>query len=102
MIVEGSVVNQAEFPVAKVKVMGELVDSRGRLLAARTSYCGNILSDEALGMLQEEDIRARSSISQEDKIIPKGQAPFMIVFKWKQADVAKATVLAVGAERVSP
>jgi hypothetical protein len=102
MIIEGSVVNQADFPVAKVKVMGELVDSRGRLLAARTSYCGNILSDEALGRLQEEDIRTRSSISREDTIIPKGQMPFMIVFKWKQTDVAKVTVLAVGAERISP
>lgn len=102
MIIEGTVVNQADFPVAKVKVMGELLDSSGRLLAARVSYCGNILSDEALGRLQEEDIRTRSSISREDKIIPKGQMPFMIVFKWKQADGAKATVTAVEAERISP
>ena len=102
LIIEGAAVNQADFAVAKVKVMGELSDSHGKLLAARTSYCGNILSDEALGRLQEEDIRTRSSISREDTIIPKGQMPFMIVFKWRQADGAKATVMAVGAERISP
>ncbi len=102
LIIEGAAVNQADFAVAKVKVMGELSDSHGKLLAARTSYCGNILSDEALGRLQEEDIRTRSSISPEDTIIPKGQMPFMIVFKWRQADGAKATVMAVGAERISP
>jgi hypothetical protein len=28
--------------------------------------------------------------------------PFMIVFKWRQADGAKATVMAVSAERISP
>jgi hypothetical protein len=102
MIIEGTVVNQADFPVAKVKVMGEIVDSHGRLLAARISYCGNLLSDEALGRLQEEDVRARSSISREDTIIPKGQMPFMIVFKWKPADGAKVTVMPVRAERISP
>ena len=102
MIIEGTAVNQADFAVAKVKVMGELSDSRGKLLAARASYCGNILSDEALGTLQEEDIRTRSSISREDTIAPKGQMPFMIVFKWKQADGAKASAMAVSAEKVSP
>jgi hypothetical protein len=102
MIIEGTAVNQADFAVAKVKVMGELSDSRGKLLAARASYCGNILSDEALGTLQEEDIRTRSSISREDTIAPKGQMPFMIVFKWKQADGAKASVMAVSAEKIAP
>jgi hypothetical protein len=82
-----------------VRVIGELSDSRGKLLAARTSYCGNILPDEALGRLTGEEIRTRSSVSREDTILPKGQIPFMIVFEWKQAGVAKATVTAVGAEK---
>jgi len=102
LIIEGAAVNQADFVVAKVKVMGELSDSHGKLLAARTSYCGNILSDEALGRIQEEDIRTRSTISREDTIMPKGQMPFMIVFKWRQADGAKATVMPVSAEKASP
>jgi hypothetical protein len=102
MIIEGTAVNQADFAVAKVKVMGELSDSRGKLLAARTSYCGNILSSEGLERLQEEDILTRSSIPREDTIAPKGQMPFMIVFKWKQAAGAKASVMAVSAEKVSP
>lgn len=103
LIIEGAVVNQADFPVAKVRVMGELSDSQGRLLASRVSYCGNMLSDEALGGFREDDMRMRSSIvPQEDRIVPRGQMPFMIVFKRPQADVAKVTVKAVGAEKVSP
>lgn len=102
LVIEGAVVNQADFAVAKVRVTGELYDSRGKLLAARTSYCGNILSDEALGKLQEEDLRTRSSISREDTILPKGQIPFMIVFKPMRADSVKATVVVVSAEKSSP
>lgn len=101
-IIEGTLVNQADFPLTKVKVMGELFDSQGRLLAARVSPCGNMLSDEALGRLKEEEIRLLSSITREDKILPKGQIPFMIVFKRGPAAVAKATVMAIEAKRLSP
>jgi hypothetical protein len=101
-IIEGTAVNQADFPIAKVKVMGELFDSHGRLVAARISSCGNMLSNEALGRLKEEDIRLLSSIPRDDKILPKGQIPFMIVFKQEPVEVAKATVTAVDAERISP
>ena len=101
-IIEGTVVNQADFPVSKVKVMGELFDSHGRLLAARVAHCGNMLSDEALGRLKEEEIRLLSSTPREDNILPKGQIPFMIVFERAPAEVAKATVMAVEAERILP
>ena len=106
-VIEGEVVNRADFPVAKIKVMGELFDSSGALLAARISYCGNVLPDETLGRLKEEEIRSVLSILSggnlsNDKILPKGQLPFMIVFTREPTGVAKATVTAVGAERISP
>jgi len=106
-VIEGEVVNKADFPIKKIKVMGELFDSSEALLAARISYCGNVLPDEILGKLKEEDIRSATSIIQggdlsNNKILPGGQIPFMIVFIREPVGVAKATVTAVGAERISP
>jgi hypothetical protein len=106
-VIEGEVVNRADFPVAKIKVMGELFDSSEALLAACISYCGNVLPDETLGRLKEEEIRSALSVSSggnlsNNKILPKGQLPFMIVFTHEPTGVVKATVTAVGAERISP
>lgn len=106
-VIEGEVVNQAAFPIAKIKVMGELFDSSGALLAARISYCGNVLQDETLGRFTEEEIRSAVSIFSGgnlsgNKILPRGQIPFMIVFTHEPSGVAKATVTAVGAEKISP
>ncbi len=106
-VIEGEVVNRADFPVAKIKVMGELFDSSEALLAACISYCGNVLPDETLGRLKDEEIRSALSVSSggnlsNNKILPKGQLPFMIVFTHEPTGVVKATVTAVGAERISP
>lgn len=105
-VIEGEVLNQAPFTITKIKVMGELFDSSDALLAARISYCGNILPDETLGRLKEEEIRSVLSISlggnlSDNKILPRGRIPFMIVFTHDPSGVAKATVTAVGAERIS-
>jgi hypothetical protein len=106
-VIEGDVVNLADFPIAKIKVMGELFDSSGALLVARIFYCGNVLTDETLARLREEEIRSALSVLSggnlpNNKILPKGQLPFMIVFTHEPTGVAKATVTAVGAERISP
>jgi hypothetical protein len=106
-VIEGDVVNLADFPIAKIKVMGELFDSSGALLVARIFYCGNVLTDETLARLREEEIRSALSVLSggnlpNNQILPKGQLPFMIVFTHEPTGVAKATVTAVGAERISP
>jgi hypothetical protein len=106
-VIEGDVVNLADFPIAKIKVMGELFDSSGALLVARIFYCGNVLTDETLARLREEEIRSALSVLSggnlpNNKILPKGQLPFMIVLTHEPTGVAKATVTAVGAERISP
>jgi len=106
-IIEGVVVNQADVPISKIRVMGELLGSGGELLAARTSYCGNLLPDETLGKLNAEEISYISSALQSEnalnnRIMPKGQIPFMIVFTKEPAGVAKAIVTAMKAEKISP
>jgi len=106
-VIEGEVVNQAAFPIAKIRVIGELFGANEALLAARISYCGNILPDETLERLREEEIRSALSVSSggnlsDNKILPRGQIPFMIVFPHEPLGVVKATVTAVGAEKISP
>ena len=106
-VIEGEVVNQAAFPIAKVRVIGELFGTNEALLAARISYCGKILPDETLERLKEEEIRSALSVSSggnlsDNKILPRGQIPFMIVFTHEPSGVTKATVTAVGAEKISP
>jgi hypothetical protein len=106
-IIEGVVANQADVPISKIRVMGELLGSRGELLTARVSFCGNIIPDEILGRLDAEQISYISSVLQSEnisnnRIAPKGQIPFMIVFIREPAGVEKATVTAVGAEKIVP
>ena len=105
-VIEGVVANHTEVSLSKIRVTGELLGSRGELLAARVAYCGNIISDEILERLKTDEISYISSVLQSEnisnkRIIPKSQIPFMIVFTHEPAGVVKATVTAVG-EKVSP
>lgn len=106
-VIEGVVVNQADVPISKIRVMGELVGSGGELLTARASYCGNLISDETLGKLNAEEISYISSALQSEnalnsRIMPNGQIPFMIVFTREPAGVVKTFVTAIKAEKISP
>lgn len=103
-VVEGTAVNRADYPVAKIKVMGKLYDAKDALLAARASYCGNVLSDDKLGSLSEEEIRSALSIPQgsdlsNNKILPQGKIAFMIVFTREPDGVVKATIMPVSLEK---
>jgi len=71
----------------------------------QTSYAGNILTDEELTNLSEEEILTRLMQPQgmnnvNDRIMPNGQIPFMIVFPNEPAGVIKTTVVTVGAEKL--
>jgi hypothetical protein len=106
-IIEGVVVNRADVPISKIRVMGELLGSGGELLTARASNCGNLISDETLGKLNAEEISHISSALQSEnalnsRIMPNGQIPFMIVFTSEPAGVVKTIVTAVKAEKISP
>jgi len=103
-VIEGTAVNHANYPVTKIRVLGKLYDAKNAVLAARSSYCGNVLSDDKLGSLSEEEIRAALSIPQgsdlsNNKILPQGKIAFMIVFTREPVSVLKATVMPVSLEK---
>lgn len=104
-IVEGTAVNQADYPVSRIIIKGEIVDAYAVVLGERAAYAGNVLTDEELTTLPEEAIISRLSLPEggnnsNDKIAPNGMIPFMIVFAREPAGVIKTTVKVAGAERL--
>ena len=104
-IVEGTAVNQADYPISRIIVKGEIVDAYAVVLGERATYAGNVLTDEELTTLPEEAILSRLSVPEggnnsNDKITPNGMIPFMIVFAREPAGVIKTTVKVAGAERL--
>ena len=104
-IVEGMAVNQADYPISRIVVKGEIVDAYAVVLGERNTYAGNVLTDDELTMLPEDEILRKLSLPEgrnnsNDKIMPNGMIPFMIVFAREPAGVIKTTVRTVGAERL--
>lgn len=104
-IVEGTAVNQADYPVSRIAIKGEIVDAYAVVLAERTSFAGNVLTDQDLTVLPEDEIfkrlsRPEGQNNSNHKIMPNATIPFMIVFTREPAGVIKTTVRTVGAERL--
>jgi predicted Zn finger-like uncharacterized protein len=104
-IIEGTAVNQADYPISRVLVKGEIVDAYAVVLGERQSYAGNILTDEDLINLSEDMMMRRLSQPEglnnaNEKIAPGGQIPFMIVFTREPPGSIKTTVTVIGAERL--
>jgi hypothetical protein len=104
-IVQGVAVNQANFPIACISVKGAILDAYAVVLGERVSYAGNVLTDEELTNMSEEEILKRlsspeGSNNSNERVIPNGQIPFMIVFTREPPGSIKTTVMIVGAERL--
>ena len=102
---EGIAVNQADYPISRIMIKGEIVDAYAVVLGERSSYAGNVLTDEELTILTEEEISRRLAQPEgrnnsNDKIVPNAQIPFMIVFVREPKGVIKTTVMTMGAERL--
>jgi len=92
--------------MARILVKGDIVDAYAVVLDSKMSYAGNVLTEEELTNLSEEEIIKRLSLPEglnnaNDRVIPDGQIPFMIVFTRDQPGVIKTTVMIAGAEMVA-
>lgn len=104
-IVEGNAVNQADFSVSRILVKGEILDPYAVVLGERMAYAGNVLTDEDLANLSEEEILKKLALpagrdNSNERVIPNGRIPFMIVFTREPPGVIKTTVTVAGAERL--
>ena len=93
-VLEGIAENSTPRPVSKIKIAAILYNAEGSLLASTESFGGNIIIDENLESLDADGILAalKDVKTMEDRIQPKGQIPFMIVFTSEPAGVHKLSV----------
>ena len=104
-VMEGTAVNQADYAISRILVKGAIIDENSVVLGEQTSYAGNILTEDELTTLSAEEMakilaRPEGGNNTNDKIVPNGQIPFMIVFTGEPPGVIKTTVTIIGAERL--
>lgn len=104
-VVEGVAVNQSGHPVARLRVKATLVDMQNNLLGEKRASAGNVLSDAELTALTEAEINRRlanpeGSTAPNDRILPGGRIPFMIVWHFEPPGAAKTSVTVAGVERL--
>ena len=104
-VIEGVAVNQASYPLARIRVRLIIADAYDVVLGEKMVYCGNLLTDAELAALAEAEIQRELSIPQgsdvsNERIAPNGEIPFMIVFNQEQAGAIKTTVTPGGADRL--
>ena len=104
-VIEGIAVNQSSTPLARIRVRLVISDAFDVVLGEKTVYCGNLLTDAELSTLAEVEIQRELSIPQgsdisNERILPNGEIPFMIVFSQEQAGAIKTVVTPAGADRI--
>jgi predicted Zn finger-like uncharacterized protein len=104
-IVEGMAVNQSGNALTRLKMKAEATDRMNNVVGERRTYAGNALSDAELATLTEEEINRKMNNPQgtagiNDRIVPNGQIPFMIIWASEPPGVAKIFVSVAGAERL--
>lgn len=104
-IVEGTAVNQADYPISRIAIKGENVDAYAVILGERSSFAGNVLTEEELTTLSEEEIlrilaQPSGRMNANDKILPNAQIPFMIVFTHDPPGQITTKLMTIGAERL--
>ncbi|MDO9230123.1 MAG: DUF3426 domain-containing protein [Syntrophales bacterium] len=104
-VIEGVAVNQAPYPLSKIRVRLTIADAYDVVLGEKVVFGGNILTDAELGAMTEAEIQRELSIPQgsdvaNERIAQNGEIPFMIVFNQDQAGAVKKTVAPAGADRL--
>jgi predicted Zn finger-like uncharacterized protein len=104
-VIEGVAVNQSPTPVANIRIRLVISDAYDVVLGEKIVYCGNLLTDAELNTLAETEIQRELSTPQgtdvsNQRIVPNGEIPFMIVFSQEQAGAIKTVVMPAGADRV--
>lgn len=96
-VLEGLVENATDRPVSRIKIAANLYSAEGAALSSTESFCGNIIIDEKLESLDANAILAalRDVKTMEDRVQPRGQIPFMIVFTSGPSEVFRVSALPV-------
>ncbi len=96
-VIEGIAENNASYPVSKIKIAANLYNAEGSVITSMESFGGSILIDSKLETLDADGLMAsmKTGKASEDRIPPRGQIPFMIIFAGEVAGVHKLSVVPV-------
>ena len=104
LVISGLAVNEYEYPVARVKLRGKILDNTGKLLGEIETFAGNLLTDEEMNRLSDKEIlgelqKPEGSDMPNTGIRSRASIPFMIVFMNPPKEVDEFIIELVGVER---
>jgi len=93
-VIEGTALNVSDQTVSSIKIAAKLQNAAGEELISMQSIAGNVVADDKLENLDPAAIKAalQKARGPADRVPPKGQAPFMIVFASEPTGVFKMSV----------
>ena len=104
LVISGLAVNEYEYPVARVRLRGKILDGAGKVLGEIETYAGNLLTDEELNRLTDREALAElqkpeGSDMPNVNIRSRTSIPFMIVFTNPPKEVDEFIIELAGVER---
>jgi len=104
LVISGLAVNEFEYPVARVRLRGKILDSAGKVLGEIETFAGNLLTDEELNRLTDKEVlaelqRQEGSDMPNANIRSRASIPFMIVFSNPPKEVDEFIIELSGVER---
>lgn len=97
-VIEGKVTNISGHPISFIKLSADIEDNNNNIVAAKTFYAGNILTDDELRTYTSDKINStlNNEMGQSLKnfnVPPKTSIPFMVVFFDVPDNLSSFTVL---------
>jgi len=105
LVISGLAVNEYEYPVARVKLRGKVLDNTGKVLGEVETYAGNLLTDDELNRLTDKEVLAElqkpeGSDMPNTNIRSRASIPFMIVFMNPPKEIDEFIIELSGVERM--
>ena len=105
LVISGLAVNEYEYPVARLKLRGKILDNTGKILGEVETFAGNLLTDDELNRLTDKEVLAElqkpeGSDMPNTNIRSRASIPFMIVFMNPPKEVDEFIIELSGVERV--
>jgi predicted Zn finger-like uncharacterized protein len=105
LVISGLAVNEYEYPVARLKLRGKILDNTGKILGEVETFAGNLLTDDELNRLTDKEVLAElqkpeGSDMPNTNIRSRASIPFMIVFMNPPKEVDEFIIELSGVERM--
>ncbi len=105
LVISGLAVNEYEYPVARLKLRGKVLDNTGKVLGEVETYAGNLLTDDELNRLTDKEVLAElqkpeGSDMPNTNIRSRASIPFMIVFFNPPKEIDEFIIELSGVERM--